>query len=375
MTLSDSGTGCTDNLNGQALDLFDQITSYENLKWAFNKSQRGKSKYKPEALEFAKNETYNLYELQKELINGTYEFQGYISFKVHEPKERDIMAPHYRDKIVQLAINNVLKAVYQPGLIYDTYACLDNKGTHRCADRISYFLRKAKWEYGDNAYIVKIDIRKFFYTINREILKKLLARKIKCKKTLDLLFKIIDSADAIDLLGLPLGNTLSQLGANVYLNTVDQFCKRRLGIKYYIRYADDIVIVLPDKNEANRVLRLVMEHIITRLQLNCNTDKTRIFPIKQGVNTVGYKMHATHRMLRNSAKKKIKKKLKKIPQLVLDGTMPVAKAEQIISSWFGHASKACSYNFIRRLIEKYGFIYFNKKGVLKINIRKLRKGE
>ena len=126
-------------------------------------------------MEFAVNQTRNLVELQEDLKNGTYEFKGYFEFKVYEPKERIINAPHYRDKIAQLAINNVIKDIYQPCFIYDTYACLEGKGTHKCVNRISYFMRKAKWEYGDKAYIVKIDVKKFFYSIDRNILKTLLA--------------------------------------------------------------------------------------------------------------------------------------------------------------------------------------------------------
>jgi retron-type reverse transcriptase len=353
--------------------LFDAIVDDENLYKAYRQTQKGKSKYGVEAMVFHKNETYNLMQLKQSLIDETYEFSGYTRFKVYEPKERIVDAPHYRDKIVQIAINNILKQVYYPIFIYDSYACIDNKGTHKCVDRIQHFIRKAKWQYGGTAYIIKIDIRKFFYSIDRGILKKLLTKKIKCEKTLRLLYKIIDSADAIGPLGLPLGNTISQIGANIYMNEVDQYAKRRLGLKYYVRYADDIVIVVESKQKARDILSLLTDFIKRKLNLDTNKNKTKIFPINQGVNAVGFKIYATHRLLRNDSKKKIKRKAKKRRRLIIEGRMTTEKAEQILNSWLGHARHGCSYNFVQRLLEKNDYIYMNNKGVLKVDVKKLEK--
>lgn len=354
-------------------DLFSKTINEVNLYKAYKQTQKGKSKYKPDAMKFALDETYNLAELKQSLIDETYEFGGYDTFPVFEPKPRIINAPQYKDKIVQIAINNVLKEIYYPCLIFDTYACIDNKGTHKCVDRIQHFMRKAKWEYGDDAYIVKIDIKKFFYTIDRGVLKRLLPKKIKCKNTLRLLFKIIDSADIIDLLGMPLGNTLSQICANIYMNETDQYCKRKLSLKYYVRYADDVVIIAKSKDEANKILSLIDDFLKTELHLNINLDKTKIFPIGQGVNGIGFKIHPTHRLLRDSSKKNIKRKAKKIRRLLAEGKMPVEKAEQIFSSWKGHADHGDSYNFIQKLIKKNDYIYVNKKGNLKVDRKKLKK--
>lgn len=346
--------------------LIDLITDFENLDKAYRKSQSGKSKYRKEALRFVQNETDNLLQLQRELKDGTYKFSGYFEFTVTEPKERVINAPYYRDKIVQLAINNILKDIYAPCFIYDTYACLDGKGTHSCVERVQCFMRKAKWEYGDEAYIVKMDIKKFFYSIDRDILKSLLPRKIKCRETLDLLYKIIDSAKDIDDLGMPLGNTISQLCANIYMNMVDQYAKRGLGLKYYVRYADDIVTIVESKDKANEVLENIRNHARSKLNLDLNEHKSKIFPIKQGVNTVGFKIHPTHMLLRNDSKKRIKKKLSKMKRLIVEDRMTIEKAEQILNSWLGHAKQGCSYNFIGRLLDKYDFLIFTNN-TLKID--------
>ncbi len=353
--------------------IFNRIVEEDNLYKAYRKALKGKNKYTNEAIWFSRDETYNLNELRQSLIDETYQFDGYMRFKVYEPKERIIDAPHFKDKIVQLAINSVLKEIYNPCFIYDSYASIDNKGTHKCVDRIQHFMRKAKWQYGDDAYIVKLDVRKFFYSIDREILKSFLPKKIKCKKTLRLLYHIIDSAEAIDELGLPLGNTLSQICANIYLNKLDQYCKRKLSLKYVVRYMDDVIIVVENKERAREIQSLACSFIKQELNLQHNTDKTDIFPLAQGINAIGFKTHTTHRLLRDNSKKTIKRKAKKIRYLLIEGEMTKEKAEQIFNSWLGHAKHGNSRNFIQQLLEKNDYIYMNEKGVLKVDMSKLQK--
>ena len=195
-----------------------------------------------------------------------------------------------------------------------------------------------------------MDIKKFFYNINRDVLKKILCKKITCKKTLRLIFKIVDSADTISELGLPLGNTLSQICANIYLNEVDQFIKRKLGVKYFVRYMDDFVLVLPNKEICKCIFSTVKEFLKSVLHLELNIKKSKMFPISQGVNAVGFKIYATHRLLRNDSKKKIKRKIRAFPNLIVCGKILVSKAEQMLNSWLGHARHASSYNFIRSLL-------------------------
>lgn len=357
-------------------NLINRITDKNNIQDAYNQSLKGEGKYSLEAMVFSQNETYNLAKLRDRLVNGTYEFGDYVEFTVYEPKERLIHAPRYKDKIVQLAMNNILKELYNPCFIYDSYACIDGKGTHKCVDRISYFMRKARWMYGEDAYIIKMDIEKFFYSIDRKILKEILPKKIKCEKTLGILKKIIDSADAIDYVGLPLGNTLSQLCANIYMNEVDQYSKRKLGLRFYVRYADDTIVIVENKEKAVETLGLIAKFNSEVLNLKMSRDKTKIFPLSQGVNAIGYKIHATHRLLRNSSKKKIKRKAKRFPNSISEGRMEVSKAEQILNSWLGHAKRGSSHNFIQSLIGRNSYIYMNEEGVLKVDTSKIeRHGE
>lgn len=318
-------------------------------------------------MNFSRNETYNLNKLRSSLIDETYKFSGYNEFVVYEPKERIINAPFYKDKIIQVAINNVLKEVINPTFIFDSYACIDNKGTHKCAKRIQYFMKKAKWMYGEEAFIIKMDMKKFYYSIDRDILKDILTKKIKCQKTLRLIFGIIDSAGLIDELGLPLGNTLSQICSNIYMNEADQFAKRKLSLKFYVRYADDIFIIVENKKKAQKVFEEMRVFIKENLNLDLSEDKSKIFPINQGVNGIGYKIHTTHMLLRNESKRNVKRRIKSIPRLILSGRISVKKAEQMLNSWKGHAEHACSYNFIKSLVSKNKFLFISDDGSLKVD--------
>lgn len=344
-------------------NLYQKIISEENIRKAYKQVLRGNNKYCNEAIEFHRNETRNLNNLIKSLEDESYRFDGYTSFYVYEPKKRLINAPGFKDKIVQIAINNVLKHVYYKCFIKDSYGSIDFKGTHRCAERNSYFLRKAYWKWGAESYITYLDIEKFFYSINRDILKGLYERKIGCQKTLWLLFEIIDSADKLGEKGLPLGNTISQLSANVYMNELDQFVKRKLRVKFYTRYMDDMMAISRDKEAAKEVMQKASSFIENKLDLRMNEDKTKIFPIEQGINSIGYKTYATHRLLRNQSKKKIKRKAKKIRIAIKEGRMTVEKAEQIFNSWHGHAKYCSSHNFINSLIEKNDYLTLTDRGI------------
>lgn len=348
------------------LSLFNKIVHEENIEKSYKQCMKGKSKYKEDAMVFDRDKTYNIYKLVESLKNGTYTMSGYIRFYVYEPKEREIYAPKFKDKLVQTMINNVIKETYNKAFIKDSYACIDNKGTHKASERINHFVKKAKWEYGEGAYIIKLDVSKFFYSINRETLKNLLPKKIKCKNTLNLMYAIIDSSP--NELGIPLGNITSHILANVYMNEFDNYCKRNLRIRYYVRYMDDSFAVVKNKEAAN-VNKIMMEKFLTEvLQLNANPKKTKIFPINQGVNMVGFKTFGTHKLLRNDSKQKIKQKLRKMEGLILKRKMKKEKAEQMLNSWLGHSLNANSYNFIQKLLKKHDYIYLDSRGSFKINI-------
>ena len=357
-------------------NIFDEIIKLSNFKHGYSRTQKTNTKYKQASLNFSDDLIYNLEQLRQEVADGSYKPYGYNIFKVHEPKERVIAAPKFKDKIIQFAVHNVINDDFERKFIYDSYACIKGKGTHAAADRIQHFLRKAKWQWG-NPWIVKADIRKFFYSIKHKILKQLLDKKIKCKRTLELLFKIIDnSPDDVGLpepyyenefcIGLPLGNVTSQLFANLYLNELDQYCKRKLSLKYYVRYMDDMGLVVKTREKAKKIKEKMSQFVIDHLDLRMNKKKTKIFPLAQGVNMVGYKIWTTHKLLRNSTKKRIKQKLSKFGDMLIDGRITKSKVEQILNSWKGHADHASSDNFYQYLENRFDYIYRDENDSFKI---------
>jgi len=340
--------------------IFNKITNFENLYESYISVSKSKNKYSCEALLFAQNETDNLLHLQKQLIEGTYSFDDYIEFKVFEPKERIINAPHFKDKIVQIAIDLILKPIFEPTFISHSYACIEGRGTHKVVEKVQQNLKQSRFMCKE-PFIVKFDVSKFFYSIDREILKLILRRKVKCSKTLALLDVIIDSAARIDDKGIPLGNATSQLFANIYLNELDNYCKRKLMVKYYVRYMDDVVAVIDGKENAKHVMNKMIVYVNTHLNLTASVKKTKVFPLAQGVNAFGFKIYTTHKLLRNDSKKKIKRKMKKMKRLIIEGSLDKEKAQQIFNSWLGHASHSDSYNFIRKLDNKYDYIFIDNK--------------
>lgn len=287
-------------------NLWDEFLTLRVFMEASKKVFRGKNKKNMEALIFEDKKIENLLVLMDDLEKGTYKPGRYKEFFIYEPKKREILAPTHRDKVVQIALNNVLKKIYFPCFISDSYGAIDGKGTHRCVDKIQSNMRKAKRNMKD-PQIVKLDIKKFFYTIDREILKKIFRKKIKDERMLQVLDVVTDSAWQMGENGIPLGNTVSQLSSNIYMNEFDQYAKKTLRLKYYVRYMDDIIIIVDGKNKAREVIKEARDFMETKLNLRLNEKKTRFFPLSQGVNAIGYRIYPEYRLLRKRSKTSVKK--------------------------------------------------------------------
>ena len=334
-------------------NLFEKAIDYNNLKESYKRTQFGKRKYKKEAILFDMARERNLVKLWRELKNETYIPSDYIEFKVYEPKERIINAPKIRDKIVQFSVHTVLQDVYYSKFINSSYACLEGRGTHRAVNKVQHNIRHCKWKNG-GGWILKMDVAKFFYSINRDILKRIIRKKIKDKKFLVLLDKIIDSSPEGEK-GIPLGNVTSQDFANIYLNEVDQYAKRYLGLKYYVRYMDDIIIVVPTKEEAQDARDKIIKFLDEKLDLKTN-NKTKIFPIEQGVNAYGFKIFTTHKLVRNSTKSAMKRRIKAMDRKIQSGEISEKYVQNCVSSWLGHARHSNSYNLSKKIFNKYKYI-------------------
>ena len=219
---------------------YDKLLTYENLMKAHKKSQKGK-KLRKEVIMFSlKEEEYIRYLYQK-LKTGTYVHSKYTSFKVYEPKERTIEKAPYIDRIVhRWIVNNFLEPYYVPSFIKTTYACIKDRGMHKATLDLQAGMRKMKKSYREY-YILKMDVKKFFNNIDKNILYKILQKRIKDKKLLWLIKQILTVQKKKK--GLEIGNYTSQTFANIYLNELDQYIVKKLKIKQVYRYMDDFDII------------------------------------------------------------------------------------------------------------------------------------
>lgn len=335
-------------------NLYEKIIDFNNLQYSYRQVIKGERKFRKDAVLFSVYEDLNLVRLWDELRTGRYRVGNYIRFKVYEPKERWISAPRVRDKIVQFATHNIIKDVYENVFISDSYACLEERGTHAAVDAVQRDLRIAEREFGD-PWIVKFDVSKFFYSIDRDILKGILRKKIKCKKTLWLLDLMIDSSPEGEM-GIPLGNVTSQDFANIYLNELDQYVKRFLKVRYYIRYMDDSIAIVDGRDKASRLLKDMGLFLENRLNLVPNPKKSQIFPLKQGVNAYGYKIWTTHRLVRNESKKAMKRRIKAMDRKLKNDEIELHDVQQAVNSWIGHARHSNSFNLVKKIFAKYPYV-------------------
>lgn len=326
--------------------MFDQIISPDNFADAYRRTQRGRPKFKVEAIRFAQNEAHNLERLRQEVASAEYRPSDYIEFSVFEPKERVIYAPQYRDKIVQHAINNVLRDFYEPKFIHDSYACIRNKGNHRAVLRVQQHMRRAWLNYSE-PWIVKADVQKFFYSIDRDVVKAIVGRKVSCQRTLDLLFCIMDSSPTEK--GLPLGNLTSQLMANVLMNEIDHYIKRTLGVRHYLRYADDLVMVVEGKAQAGDVLACIRAFGRDVIHLTFPDRKCFTRPLgRNGLESLGYRITPARIGLTSAARSRFIKRAAGFDRLLQAFRISPREVNQSLTSWYSYASLANCQHFVER---------------------------
>ena len=216
-------------------NVFKENITFSKLLEAHNKCKKNK-RYKKQVIEFEMNLERNIISLGRSLLSGTYSFSKYFEFTIYEPKERKIKTLNYKDRVILCwYVENFLKPYFKPNFIEDSYACLEEKGTHKAIEKTVKYLRFAS-NYFNSVWILKCDIKKFFFNIDRNILFSMLLRKIKDKYFLEFSKKIIFYDK--EKIGIPIGNYTSQYFANIYMTALDKFVKEKLKIKYYIRFMD-----------------------------------------------------------------------------------------------------------------------------------------
>ena len=335
-------------------NLYDKIISIENLRQADEKARRGKLKTYGVRVH-DRNREANIEALHEALLTKTYKTSPYEVFTIFEPKERQIYRlPYYPDRIVHLAIMNVLEPIWVSTFTADTFSCIKRRGIHGCMKRVDNALKDKE----GTRYCLKLDIKKFYPNINHERLKEVVRRKIKDERLLWLLDEIIDSAD-----GIPIGNYLSQYLANLYLTYFDHWVKEVLRVKYYFRYADDIVFLHGDKEYLHDLFRKVERYLREELLLTVKSNH-QVFPIAKnrqdrsgrGLDYVGFVFYHDQKCIRKCIKKNF---CRAVAKLNRRSPLPDLKNyKQEVASWLGWAKHSNSKHLLKTIIkpEYYGSI-------------------
>ena len=324
---------------------FDKYLTYDNLMKAHLLSRKGKN-YKKEVILFNLKQEEYIRWLYEQLKNGTYKHGGYRVFYIQYPKRRKIEASRYMDRIVhRWIVDSFLNRYFVNQFINTSYACIKNRGMHKASMDVQNAMKHCKriWQ---NYYILKMDIRKYFQNIDKDILMNILKRKVKEEKLVNLLEKIVYSNSGKK--GLPIGNYTSQIFANIYLNEIDQYIKHELKVKYYFRYMDDSILFVKTKKEAIELLEKIKNYLKIKLELELN-DKTQIFKSNQGVNFCGYKINEYRLKLRDRGKKAIKQKVRYLKEEVQKGNMSSKEASRFICGHLGYMKYANTRNLEEKL--------------------------
>ncbi len=351
--------------------LYNKIIHPSNIWGAYKNAARGK-RYKPAAASFEYDLEKKLIELEQELTDETYQPGAYHNFHIQKPKRRLISAAPFRDRVVHHALMNVIEPLFERQFIFDSYANRKGKGTHKALDRCTYYLRHYK-------YVMHLDVRQFFPSIDHSILLVILSRTIGDECVLKLVGKIIASGAGIqageyemvyfpgdDMFainrprGLPIGNLTSQHWANVYLNELDQYAKRILKCHAYIRYVDDILLFANDKAILNEWRNKVIS-FLQSLRLTLHETRAQPRPVTSGVPFLGFIIFPEHRRLKSANGYAFQRRLKHMLISLRHEKLSQKEFSSHLLSWMNHASHGDTWNLKRSLLAKSG-IYGGNDG-------------
>lgn len=337
-------------------NLFSKIISLENLLEAWDEFKKGK-RNKVDVQIFELRLEDNLFSLHLDLASKRYKHGEYTAFYIRDPKVRRIHKAEVRDRVIHHALFKILNPIFEPTFIPDSYSSRIGKGTHKGVERLEVFARKIDQTYG-RCFVLKCDIKKFFASIDHQILLNIISQRIKDQDALWLIRNIVESfssefSNEKNIKGAPIGNLTSQLFANIYMNELDHFVKQRLKIKYYIRYTDDFVVVHQNQNYLLNIKDRIADFLKTKLKLTFHPDKIQIRKYRQGVDFLGYVALPKARVLRAKTRRRIFKKLKeKVHQFKL-GQISEKTLTQSFNSFLGVLSHANSYRLTQELRHQF----------------------
>lgn len=340
-------------------NVFEKIISLENLfaAWeAFKSDKRNRF----DVQTFERNVEENIFDLHRELKAKRYKHGEYTGFWIRDPKPRHIHKATVRDRVLHHAIFNTLNPIFEPTFIAQSFSCRVGKGTHKGIETLGTVTNKISENGYKSTFALKCDVKKFFDSVDHDVLLKVISRKIKDADAMWLLSEIVKSfiskeANIFEHKGLPIGNLTSQLFANVYMNEFDQFMKHGLRVKYYLRYTDDFVVVSGEKEYLEGLLPLISTFLKDKLCLGLHPNKVTVRKFHQGIDFLGYVVLPHYRQLRTKTKKRI---FNKIFSRVLEqkrGIISNGTLEQSFQSYLGVLSHADSYELSQELKNQFWF--------------------
>lgn len=330
--------------------IYSNLITFENLIESYQEFKREKRK-SLELLKFERHLEDNLFSLFKKLKNKTYRPGRYTGFYINDPKVRLIHKAGIKDRVVHHLVSRQLERIFETSFIAHSYACRKNKGTHKGV----HDLQRFAWIVGrgntKTCFALKCDIKRYFASINHDILFRMLSRKIKDQPFLSLLRKIIDSFSITHGKGLPIGNLTSQLFANIYLNELDQFIKHELKVKYYLRYTDDFIILSSNRRYLENLLQPIQTFLKNQLDLDLHPNKIIFLTLQSGIDFLGYVVFHHHILPRTKTKKRLLRKIKNKIRKYKDGEISYDTFYQCVQSYLGFLAHCNSYSLQKKIID------------------------
>ena len=335
-------------------NVFSEMTSPTALFDAWWQFRRGKAK-RHDVQEFGRFLEKNVFRLHRDLHAKRYRHGAYESFYVHDPKVRHIRKASVRDRLVHQTVSSALSRIYEPRFIEHAYSSRIGKGTHRGVNALRDMTRKVSRNYTGPCWALKCDVRKFYDTVDHDILLHLLGQTVRDSDALWLTDEIVRSfyLEGTAGKGVPIGNLTSQIFTNVYLNELDQFIKHRLRVKFYLRYADDLVALSERKADLQELLVQIERFLHENLRLTLHPQKIVLRPLEQGIDFLGYVTLPRHRMLRTTTERRMRRRIGEKHVLYCSGGITEESLNQCLQSYLGIMSHADTYELGREVKNQF----------------------
>ncbi|MHA7877471.1 MAG: reverse transcriptase domain-containing protein [Bacteroidota bacterium] len=340
----------------KAYNLFNQMVTIENMLRAWRQFRKGKQRRK-DIQYFERYLEDFIFQLHQDLITLNYQHGPYQHFYVFDPQKRYISKACVRDRLVHQMLYTTLSTIFDKTFFYHSFSCRIGKGTHAGVRQLHKSIRQVSRNGTQACFALKMDIQRFFDSVDHIILKECLRKRVQDRRVLYIADCIIDSftsqSDQERNIGLPLGNVTSQLFANVYLHALDCYVKHTLRQAYYLRYCDDFIIVAHDKAQLIAVIEPIRSFLAKTLRLTLHPKKIILSNMRQGIDFLGYILFPHHQLLRTRTKRRMKRRLKEKYAAYLQQKIDATHMDQCLQSYLGILSHANAYELTQSLKNAY----------------------